>query len=520
VKGYDFNDLAQGQGPEAVRALLAAAAPPPEDPTEAPTRAEPPAESPPPAEPSAPAAAKAPPEDEAARTVATLARLDPIAYGQARKAAADALGCRASDLDAAVKAARKDTAADNLPGQPLHFDEPEPWPRPVKGADLLDVIEATIKRFCILDPPSYTAAALWIVFTHAVDLAHTAPILYLTSPEPRCGKSTLLHLLGLLVSKPLPAANVTPSALFRTIEAASPTILLDEADAGLNDNEDMRGLLNSGHTRVSAFVIRIEGEQREPRKFSTWGCRAIAGIGKGAQTIMDRSVTILLRRKLPTETVEKLRHAPPGTFDTLKRKAARFVADHADRLKTARPELPESLNDRAQDNWEPLLAIADAAGGQWPEKARAAALALAGSVEETKSLRVELLEDIRAILDRDRAGCIASERLLEDLNGDPERPWCTYNRGKPMTAKNLAGFLGHFGIKSRNVRPTEGHQAKGYDRADFADAFARYLSAAAVPSVPNRQKPDGARLPAGTDQRTAAVPSRPIRPTPDDCETF
>jgi putative DNA primase/helicase len=474
VKGYDFNDLAQQEGPEAVRAILeAAAAPPPEDSPEPPTRAEPsdPAASVPPAS----RAPKAPAEDDTARTVAELARLDPIAYGKARKAAADALGCRASDLDAAVRATRKETAADNLPGKPLHFDDPEPWPQPVNGAELLDVIEATIRRFSVLDGPSYTAAALWIVFSHAVDFAHTAPILYLTSPEPRCGKSTLLHLLGLLVARPLPAANVTPSALFRTIEAASPTILLDEADAGLNDNEDMRGLLNSGHTRVSAFVIRIEGDNREPRKFSTWGCRAIAGIGKGAQTIMDRSVTIILRRKLPTETVEKLRHAPPAIFDTLKRKAARFVVDHTDHLKSARPELPETLNDRAQDNWEPLLAIADQAGGDWPEKARAAALALAGSVEEPKSLRVELLEDIRAILERTKGGCIASERLLEELNGDPERPWCTYSRGKPMTAKNLSGFLVHFGIKSKNVRPFDGPQAKGYEAAAFTDAFARYL---------------------------------------------
>lgn len=471
MKGYDFNDLAQQEGPEAVRARLETAAPP------APQEGQPPTEEPPPPPPAAPAdpAHEAPADQHEARTIAALARLDILAYDRARKPAAERLGVSVTALDSAVKAARKDGAADTLPGKPLHFDEPEPWPYPVPGADLLDVIEATIKRFSVLDGPSYTAAALWIVFTHAVDHAHTAPILYLTSPEPRCGKSTLLHLLGLLVAKPLPAANVTPSALFRTIEAASPTILLDEADAGLNDNEDMRGLLNSGHTRVSAFVIRIEGDNREPRKFSTWGCRAIAGIGKGAQTIMDRSVTIILRRKLPTETVEKLRHAPPAIFDTLKRKAARFVADHADHLKSARPELPEILNDRAQDNWEPLLAIADRAGGNWPEKARAAALALAGSVEEPKSLRVELLEDIRAILERTKGGCIASERLLEELNGDPERPWCTYSRGKPMTAKNLSGFLVHFGIKSKNVRPFDGPQAKGYEAAAFTDAFARYL---------------------------------------------
>lgn len=505
----DFNDLHQAQGLPAVLACLENARDPAAftlpEPGETATTA-PPAPTP-------------EPTDDDTRTIAALARLAPLDYDRARKPTADRLGVSVAALDQAVKLARKDSAADNLPGKPLHFEMPELWPQPVNGAALLDNIEATIKRFCVLDLPSYIAAALWIVFTYAVDYAHTAPILYLTSPEPRCGKTTLLNLLGLLVNKALLAANVTPSAIFRTVEAHTPTILLDEADAGLNENEDLRGLLNSGHTRVSAFVIRIEGDNREPRQFSTWGCRAIAGIGKGAQTIMDRAVVILLRRKLSSETVERLRHVPRHHFDRIKRQIARFVSDHADRLKTARPALPEALNDRAQDNWEPLLAIADAAGGHWPQRARDAALMLAGSIEETKSLRVELLEDIRAIFERTPGDRIATELLLEQLNGDPERPWVTYNRGKPMTAKNLSGFLAHFGIKSGTHRFTNGSLAKGFLKSTFADAFARYLQIA-VPAVPTPGKPDGARLPAGTDDKGVAVPTRPKAPDPDDCETF
>lgn len=505
----DFNDLHQEKGLEAVRACLAAARRPEEFQTPAPAAPRP-----------APAPTARPePTDDDARAIARLAGMNPLDYHRARKPTAERLGVSVAALDQAVKLARKDTAADNLPGKPLRFDTPEPWPHPVDGAALLDCIHAEIKRFCVLDPASRIAAALWTVFTYAVDHAHTAPILYLTSPEPRCGKTTLLNLLGKLVAKPLPAANVTPSALFRTIEAASPTILLDEADAGLNENEDLRGLLNSGHTRVSAFVIRIEGDNREPRQFSTWGCRAIAGIGKGSQTIMDRSVVILLRRRLPTETVEKLRHAPAAHFDRLKRQAARFVADHAARLETARPSLPDSLNDRAQDNWEPLLAIADLAGGDWPALARDAALTLAGSTEETKSLRTELLEDIRGVFQRIPGDRIATEALLEQLNGDPERPWATYNRGKPMTAKNLSGFLGHFGIKSGNIRFPDGSQSKGYLASAFVDAFARYLQSA-VPAVPKPGKPGVAGLPAGTDEKNAPVPIRPSRPKPDDSEEF
>lgn len=510
MKGFDFNDLAQQQGPEAVSRALLAAAPPEPAPEDAPASPTDPATAAPPElDPT-----EAEPAEDEARTIAALSRLNVLEYDRARAPTAKRLGVSVTALDQAVKLARKDTAADNLPGKPLHFDIPEPWPERVEGAALLAELDATLRRFCILDPASYIAAALWIVFTHAVEHAHTAPILYLTSPEPRCGKSTLLNLLGQVVAKPLPAANVTPSALFRTIEAASPTILLDEADAGLNDNEDLRGLLNSGHTRVSAFVIRVEGDSREPRKFSTWGCRAIAGIGKGAQTIMDRSITILLRRKLTAERVERLRHAPAGHFGRLKRQIVRFVADHAHALRNARPELPEALNDRAQDNWEPLLAIADLAGGDWPQKARDAALALAGSVEETKSLRVEILEDIRAVFRRIGRDRISTDTLLEHLTSDPERPWATYNRGKPMTAKNLAGFLGHFGIKSKDIRvPEKPGPVKGYFRAVFEDAFARYLPAAAP-----------APAPASAAKPSAAGPLHPGRRAdpvdPDDCETF
>jgi putative DNA primase/helicase len=226
--------------------------------------------------------------------------------------------------------------------------------------------------------------------------------------------------------------------VFRTIEKHLPTLLIDEADTFLGENEELRGLINSGHTRETAFVVRTVGDDHEPKRFSTWGFKAIAGIGKRAATIEDRAITISLKRKLPGEKVERLRHADPGLFETLARKLVRFAADNMERIAEARPELPDALNDRAQDNWEPLLAIADAAGGPWQQKAREAALALSGTKDEPASLGVELLRDIRTIFAEEAVDRLAGADLVAALIAKEERPWGEANRGKPITQAWLA----------------------------------------------------------------------------------
>ena len=176
-------------------------------------------------------------------------------------------------------------------------------------------------------------------------------------------------------------------------------MLIDEADSFFKENEQLRGLINSGHTRQSAYVIRTVGDDHEPRQFSTWGAKAISGIGQLADTVMDRAIVLELRRKLPTESVQRLRHAEPGLFKRLASMLARFADDVAADIFNARPNLPESLNDRAQDNWEPLLAIADISRGAWPELARNAALRLSGVKKDTISSSTELLIDVRAVFE-------------------------------------------------------------------------------------------------------------------------
>lgn len=432
------------------------------------------------------AAAEAKPTpDEAAieHRVVELSGLTEIKYGLARPSAAKELGIPVGLLDKLVKQARR--ASDGVVDGGVVFADVEPWDAETDAAALLDEISGTVRQFVVCGPQVAIAVALWISFTWVIDRVEVAPLLIITAPEKRCGKSQLLSLVGLLSYRPLPASNISSAAVFRVVEAHSPTLLLDEADTFMKENEELRGIVNSGHTRQSAFVIRTVGDEHEPKRFSTWGAKAIAGIGRLPETTVDRAVVVELKRKLPSERTDRLRHADRSQFERLSRMLARFAEDNGDAIEAARPDLPEALNDRSQDNWEPLLAIADRAGGRWPTTARAAALKLSGAAQEAMSSSAELLSDVRAVFDAAGDEKISTEALLRALIGKEESPWGTYHGGKPMTARNLAKRVGEYSIKSTNVR--FGHEVlKGFCRWQFEDAFARYLpqSPSAIDATP------------------------------------
>lgn len=405
-----------------------------------------------------------------------LAQLSPIEYDQQREATAKELGIRTATLDAEVKRLRGNNNVENLP-----FDEVEPWPQAVNAAELLTDIAATVRRFIICQPETADAAALWAAMTWFIGVVQVAPIAAITAPEKRCGKSQMLFVLRRLSRRALAASSISPAALYRSIEAWEPTLLIDEADACMKDNEELRGIINSGHTRDSAYVIRTVGDDHTPKKFSTWGAKAIAGIGSLADTIADRSVNLELRRKMPDESVERLRYAEPQTFENLAAKLARFSEDNREAVRRARPNIPAQLNDRAQDNWEPLLAIADVAGGQWPELARKAALKVSGEAEAPMTNGAELLSDIRAAFERIGRDRIGTADLINQLCADDEAPWAGFNRGQPMRPRQLAKKLEAYGIKSKTIRIGV-TTMKGFEEEQFQDAFHRYLSA--LPEMP------------------------------------
>ena len=364
-----------------------------------------------------------------------LAMLSLLDYEKVRIAEAKAMGARPAILDKIVAAARKQEERTESP-----FPEVDPWPVPVNGAELLTELVSTIHRFIICDTHTAVAASLWIAMTWFIDVVGVAPLALITAPEKRCGKTLFLTLIGKLVRRALTSSSITPSALFRSIDLWTPTLLIDETDACLKDNEELRGLINCGHTRDSAYTIRCVGEEFTPTKFDVWGAKALSGIGHPADTLLDRSIILELRRKLSGEKVERIRHAEDSLFRDLSSKLARFADDNADAVRQARPTLPASLNDRAQDNWEPLLSIATVAGGGggWYDKGVNAALGIAGLIEESKTIGVELLSDIQEMFELQKTDRITSVELITNLIKDVERPWATYNRGREITTRQIS----------------------------------------------------------------------------------
>lgn len=410
------------------------------------------------------------------QVIAKLAALQPIEYDRVRKEQARAMRIQVSTLDDLVRAARnKNAVPENLP-----FMEVEPHPDPVDPSAVLDEVAGIIRQYVVLDQEQANAVALWIAMTWIIDVVNVAPIAIITAPEKACGKSQLLEVFGRLVYRPLPAASSSASFLFRAIEVWQPTILIDEADTFVKDNDELKGLVNAGHTRANAFVGRTiaVGDGHEPKLFRVWGAKAFAGISLEKHlpdATMSRGIVFTLRRKLAHETVARLRHADRDTFNALAAKLARFAEDYSAQVSSARPDLPDDLSDRAQDNWEPLLAIAGCAGPTWIERATKAALKLSSVSDNSTNAGNQLLADIQQVFAGHHDRKISSADLIAKLTQDEEKSWATYNRGKPIIPRQLAKLLAGYGIKSKTVRLDHATTPKGYEFAQFEDAFARYL---------------------------------------------
>jgi len=417
------------------------------------------------------------PADE--QTIMRLAALAPIDYDRVRVEEAERLGIRVSTLDSLVAQARGEE--EESAGAAL-FPGVDSWPQPVDGTALLAEIADTIRRFIVCDEETVIATALWCAAAWLVDVVNVCPILLINAPEKACGKTQLLTVVGKLVPRALQSAGISPAAVYRVIEKYRPTLLVDEIETVLRDNEELRGLFNAGHSRDSALVVRCVGDDFEPTAFRVFGFKAVAGINADrlAETVTSRAVVVQLRRKLPGENADRLRAVDPGLFADLRAKLARWASDHTETIRTARPVLPDALGDRDQDNWEPLLAVADAVGDQWGDKARAAVLTLCGQAGDARrSAGAELLADIRAAFDVRKITRIAMADLLTTLTYDQESPWATWRHGQPMNARDLGKLLGRYGIKSKAVKIC-GESPKGYDLDQFTDAFARYLD---IPSL-------------------------------------
>ena len=406
------------------------------------------------------------------REVATLASLSKIEYERKRSPAAMRLNVRVSILDKWVQAERdrikNEKAASEILGgnTPCHAEN-------VAGQEIFIEGTTLIARFSVLPDFAIILLLLWVISTHAFSVAQVSPILALISPVMRCGKTTVLAVLEKLVFRAMTTANITAAALFHAVEMYRPTLLIDEGDTFLRQSEDLGGIINSGHTPTSAYVIRIENGV--PRKFSTWCPKAFASIGALPATMQDRAIAIRMRRKRSSEVVESLRDANPAEFDALKSKIARWTKDNLQAISACRPILPDLSSDRAKDNWVPLLAIAECLGPECAQAARNAAISLEQGWDSPGSIAEEFLVDTAEAFERSEMTRMRTVTLIDYLCAEDEKPWATYNRGRPITPRQIAQIIRVFGIKSKRLRKGD-EVAWGYELSQFEDAFARYVT--------------------------------------------
>lgn len=390
------------------------------------------------------------------------------------------------------------------------------------GANLLDRIEAFLSRFVAYpDESARIAHALWVAHAHNMDAWESTPRIAFLSPEPGSGKSRALEITELLVPRPVHAVNTTPAYLFRKVddEAGRPTILYDEIDTVFGprakDNEDIRGLLNAGHRKGAvAGRCKVVGKQILTEELDAYCAVALAGLDDLPDTLQSRAVVVRMRRRAPDETVEPFRHR----IHVFEGNALRDqLAGWAETIpEGVWPDMPEGVMDRDADVWEALLAVADAAGGDWPRRARNAAVTLVtASKAGPPSLGIRLLEDLRTIF-ADRQAMFTKD-ILEALTALDDAPWGDL-RGKPIDARWLSRHLGRYQVERGSIRIGE-QTGKGYKRSDLADPFSRYLGIAdyrTVTSVTRSRKDPPARMqhslnaePNGVGQRVAEINELP-----------
>ena len=389
---------------------------------------------------------------------------------------------------------------EKIENQTIIFEPVTPHPEPVVIGDLLTDIEAVIKRHVVLNDHAATALAVWVLHTYVYDMRDTVAYVAIESPEKRCGKTTLLTVLGAMANKPLIASNVTVGALFRAIDTCQPTLLIDEADTFLAGNSTMRGIINSGNTWRTAYVLRLSKSKQSPnggqneirgdhsltvaalthsnsglKRFSCWCPKVVAMIGKVPDTIADRSIVVHMTRKLTSEIREPLAELNPAT---IKAKCARFALDERQKVAQHEKIHGKDLNDRAADTFDPLYVIARFAGQEWEQKLHAAAVAISPGAS-AKSAAAQLLLDIHIIFVLSGKPKIFTRDLITALQDERCDIGSQVVKYSAIDEYGISQALRPYGIKPTTFRIGK-EVNKGYVGEEFVDTLARYVPAAEV----------------------------------------
>lgn len=459
-KPTDFNDLHQREGLKIVAAQIKGAMTPPEQEESTST------------------------QDRAAKInarIEKLVHLDPVSQDIERKKIIHECKVTAKTIDAVLASMRKAATEETT----AIVADVEPWPEKVNGAKLLSLMSEVFSRYVILPDNMDSVLAVWALLTYCYDQFRILPQIAIYSPEKRCGKSTLLEILHAFVLRGLIASNISSAAVYRTIEKFKPCLFIDEADTFYKENIELQGICNSGHTKKTAFVIRIEGDNHDPVRFSTWGPKVISLIGSLKDTQHDRSIVVPMRRKLPDEQVQKMPFDIEVDYLDIRQQCARWANDNKDKLLSVSPKIPETGNDRQADNWYPLFAIAECVGDSWPEIISKALQGIAEDTDDSDSIAIRLLRDIESIFKSTCMDKISSEEIVESLKKLEDSPWSDWNYGRGLTQNALSRQLRHFKIKPIQQWVNSKNQ-RGYSLKQFKDTFTRYLSTPEPPVLSAR----------------------------------
>lgn len=433
--------------------------------------------------------------------VQELAQLPKLEYDRVRKARAKALEVRPGTLDEEVVKARRDaegSEGSEGQGKEVRLYEPPPWETPVEGEVVLDAVSNALRRHMVMRGTDADAVALWCAHVYLFKRFSHTPRLLVTAPDAECGKTLLLkHMVGNLVTRPMPVELMKTAPFFRLAEKYQPTFLIDEVDVFIQEDSDLLAAINNGW-EPHGSVARCIPPDYDVRLFTTHSPVAMAGIkitDRLPATTVSRSIVITLERATEDEVAETVvfdERKHRSALLALGRKLARWTQDHGSKIATTDPALPDRVLNRLADKWRPLFAVAEVAGGHWPAKARSALLANVDEKEPSKA--IQLLMDIREVVRPDESS-VFTESLIDRLARLEDSPWADYNfRERDMdrrriTSTQIAKLLKGYKVIPHTVRVGTSTR-KGYRLDALKTAWSRYLpkdppSESVTPSQPS-----------------------------------
>ena len=349
--------------------------------------------------------------------------------------------------------------------------------RPIRGALLVSLVEQYFLDYIVLSPGLPLVLSVWVVGSYLFDVFDSFPYLSVTSPTKRCGKTRLGELIELLCSRPQLTVNLSEAALFRLIERDRPTLIIDEAETLSNPtserSQNLRSVLQAGF-RKGAVVPRCVGKDHDVKDFSVFCPKVIIAIGALPDTLRDRSVLVLMRRRRQSEQVRRFRRRLvtdmlEGTSNLIKV----WCEKHRSTVEEKYSGLDLGfLQDREADVWEPLFSILSVADPKRLGEMQEVALRLSkekNALDVDDSLGLRLLTDIRRIFAKAKLRSLSTADLMKDLQALPENSW------EDVTPVKISRILRPFGIAPRQVWTEAGRNLRGYDLEDFKQAFERYL---------------------------------------------